>query len=106
MEGWSELGQRVAEARASRRLTQGALAEQIGLDRTAVSRIESGTREIDFLELAHIARVLQRPLDWFLTEPLPSVASWRRDRAAQPVPADTDSDAELERLAGDVQLLV
>ena len=36
MEDWSELGQRVAEARASRQLTQGALAEQIGLDRTAV----------------------------------------------------------------------
>ena len=62
------LGRRVAEARRERNLTQAALAATVGLDRTALSKIESGRRGIGSLELATIARALGRPLDSFLSE--------------------------------------
>jgi Zn-dependent peptidase ImmA (M78 family)/transcriptional regulator with XRE-family HTH domain len=52
------LGERIARARERANLPQGALAELLGLSQSAVSRIESGERSIDSLELAHIARVL------------------------------------------------
>jgi DNA-binding XRE family transcriptional regulator len=37
-----ELGQRIADARRARRWTQGELAGRVGLDQTAMSRIERG----------------------------------------------------------------
>ena len=54
-----ELGQRIADARRARRWTQGELAERIGLDQTAVSRIETGARAVGSLELAELAEALQ-----------------------------------------------
>lgn len=61
------LGRRIAETRRARRLSQHALATAIGLDRTAVSKMESGRRRISALELARIARALGRPVESFLT---------------------------------------
>lgn len=62
------LGRRIAEARAMAGMTQASLAGAISLDRTAVSKIESGRRQVTSLELAAIARNLGRPIEWFLHE--------------------------------------
>lgn len=53
-----DLGRRIARARERRGLTQAQLAEALGLSQSAISRIESGVRAVDSLELARIAAVL------------------------------------------------
>ena len=53
-----ELGERVADARRRKGLTQGELAARVGLTQTSVSRIETGGRAVSSLELAELAEVL------------------------------------------------
>src|SRR3990172_8526829 len=100
---WSDLGARLAEARKAARLSQAELPAAIQLERTAVTKIEAGERKLDSLELARIARVLRRPIDWFVTPPLPAVVSRRRSREAI---EESQADVLLESLARDVKLLV
>ena len=52
------LGRAIAAARADAGLTQEALGRRADLGQTVVSRIESGTRRMDFLELVSIAEAL------------------------------------------------
>ena len=84
-------------------LSQQDLADQLELDRTAVSRIESGQRGIDSLELSRLSRVLQRPIDWFLTASPAAIVSRRSEVIER---RDLPVDALLESLARDVELLV
>ncbi|HEY3445472.1 MAG TPA: XRE family transcriptional regulator [Myxococcales bacterium] len=98
-----ELGSRLAEARKASGLTQADLAREVGLDRTAVTKIESGTRSVDSLELSRIAAALQRPVDWFLVLPPPLVAS---RRAALDVSSERPADVQLEMLARDVEQMI
>lgn len=83
---WEEIGTRVASARKTAGLTQEDLGQALGLDRTAVTRIESGRRELDARELAHLASILNRPLPWFLSVPAAALAGRRASLdAAHPV---------------------
>lgn len=77
----ADLGRRVADARMQAGMTQADLAAGIGLERTALVRIESGERKVSATELVAIAGVLDRPVDWFFTEPPVAVISRRRDPA-------------------------
>ncbi len=77
----ADLGRRIADARAEAGLTQADLAATIGLERTALVRIESGDRKISATELVAIAGALDRPIDWFFTESPVAVVSRRRDPA-------------------------
>lgn len=63
------LGNRIAAARRAGGMTQEALAKAVSLDRTALSKIEGGRRNLSSSELSRIARVLGRPLEWFLADP-------------------------------------
>lgn len=65
------LGRRVAHARRAGGLSQAALGRAVSLDRTAISKIESGRRDVSSLELARIARTLRRPLESFVSEDQP-----------------------------------
>jgi Zn-dependent peptidase ImmA (M78 family)/DNA-binding XRE family transcriptional regulator len=100
---WSDLGARLVEARKAARLSQAELAAAVGLERTAVTKIEAGERKLDSLELARVARVLKRPIDWFVTPSLPAVVSRRRSREAI---EESQADVLLESLARDVKLLI
>lgn len=60
-----ELGRRVRLARADSGLTQQELAEAIGADQSAVSRLEAG-RDISTLLLTRIARATGKDVDYFL----------------------------------------
>jgi Zn-dependent peptidase ImmA (M78 family)/transcriptional regulator with XRE-family HTH domain len=103
---WSDFGQRIANARRAARLSQAELAAALGLDRTAVTKLETGERKVDSLELVRLARALGRPMDWFFAEPIPSVVARRSQRAADGDSSDdTSVDRLLEALAGDVGLL-
>ncbi len=77
----ADLGRRIADARTEAGVTQADLAAGIGLERTALVRIESGERKVSATELVAIAGVLDRPVDWFFTEPPIAVVSRRRDPA-------------------------
>ncbi|MBE0448525.1 MAG: helix-turn-helix transcriptional regulator [Actinobacteria bacterium] len=52
------LGRNIERARQYSGLSQSELANLIGLDRSAISRIESGERRVDSIELVNIARAL------------------------------------------------
>jgi Zn-dependent peptidase ImmA (M78 family)/transcriptional regulator with XRE-family HTH domain len=73
---WSDIGQRVREARLAAKLSQDGLGRRIGLDRTMVAKIEAGTRRIDAVELVRLGSCLELPLSYFLYD-RPAVLSRR-----------------------------
>jgi len=77
----TDLGRRIADARTEAGTSQADLAADIGLERTALVRIESGERKVSATELVAIAGALDRPVDWFFTQPPAAVVSRRRDPA-------------------------
>lgn len=99
------LGRRVAEARDDAGLTQAALAERIGMERTQLVRVEKGERKITVSELAALANDLGLPIDWFVSDSPPAVLSRRRDLAD----AHASSrllDLAVDRAARDAQFLL
>jgi len=97
-----ELGARVRRARRVAGLNQAALADGLGLDRTAVSKIEAGTRAVSALELVRLGELLGRSLAWFTTGDLPAVASFRQAPGAA---AECSAEGELDRMAREVTFL-
>src|SRR5262249_6011673 len=77
----ADLGRRIAEAREASGMTQAELASRVGLERTALVKIEAGVRKVSATELVTMADALGRPVDWFFVESPPAVVSRRRDPA-------------------------
>jgi Zn-dependent peptidase ImmA (M78 family)/transcriptional regulator with XRE-family HTH domain len=99
----ADLGRRIADARADAGMTQSGLAAHIGLERTALVRIELGERKVSATELAAIAGAMDRPIDWFFTESPAAVVSRRRDPAVGGF--SRTLDRALENAARDVAFL-
>ncbi len=99
---WEELGKRVMSARKEQGLTQVELAATLLVERTVVTKIEAGQRTVDSFELAQLARVLRRPIGWFVTDPPPSVVSRRAHRED----LVRQEDVQLETLVQDVEQLI
>ena len=99
---WAAIGARVARARNALKLTQADFAARVELDRSALSRIESGSRHLSALELAALARVTDLPIDWFVTESAPAVAS----RRSGDIHDSTIVDLRLETLTREVAQLI
>ena len=98
---WAAVGARVAQARRALKLSQANLGDRIGLGRTVIARIEGGNRTLSALELTDLARATDLPVDWFVTESPPVVASHRADR-----PGETPfADLRVETLAREVAQL-
>lgn len=98
------IGGRIARAREDLGLTQAELAGQVeGIDRTAVAKIESGRRKVSASELVRVAAALDRPIDWFVSEPPPAVVGRRSDPAAGG--KSRLLDRTIERLARDIEYL-
>jgi transcriptional regulator with XRE-family HTH domain len=53
------LGKLLVRAREDRGLKQSAVAEKLGLPPSYLSKIESGTRRLDVIELIHIAEAME-----------------------------------------------
>lgn len=103
-----ELGERLDRARERAGLSQAELAEAVGLTQSAISRIESGERSVDSLELAAIARrldvsVLDLLQDRSLPEELVGLAR-RVETAAEPGAVDQAYERALELLDFDRML--
>lgn len=105
--GPAELGARVAQARDEAGLTQGALAAELGIDRTSLVRIESGERKVSASELATIAQIVDRPIDWFVVLSPPIVVSRRSSGDVQPFMSGSYKlGRAVERRVGDVDFLI
>ncbi|HMR49170.1 MAG TPA: XRE family transcriptional regulator [Arachnia sp.] len=101
---WSEVSSRIAEARMQRGLTQTQLSQAVGIERSALTKIEAGQRKVSALELAAIAAELGRRLEWFV---LPRPASVVQHRGATtPEWMSSDIDVALEQALADTGLLV
>ncbi|MEU6486355.1 XRE family transcriptional regulator [Streptomyces sp. NPDC046887] len=109
MDSWDEVGARIAETRVAAGLSQGDLAKQLDLDRTAVVRIEAGERRVTALELFRLAEALHVPLAHLVTRPLQAVVSRRdalEENADQASRARYRLDARLEEHARRARWLV
>lgn len=99
-----DIGRRIGLARQDQDMTQAELGRAVGLDRSAVAKIETGARKVSAAELVMLASVLDRPIDWFVVESPPSVVSRRTDTLVggrSPV-----LDRKIERLARDASFLI
>ncbi|MEU4599412.1 helix-turn-helix domain-containing protein [Nocardia sp. NPDC023988] len=84
---WIEIGDRVRESRLSAGLSQEQLARRISSERSKIAKIESGTRQINAVELTRLAAALGMPIGHFLYA-RPEVISRRT-----PLDEDTTSPA-------------
>ncbi|GAA1908479.1 hypothetical protein GCM10009716_18020 [Streptomyces sodiiphilus] len=108
-QGWAEVGERIAEARHAAGMSQGDLAEQVGLDRTMVVRMESGRRRITALELFRLAEALDVPVAHLVSRPPEALVSRRRpleEHADDASRARFRLDARLEEHARNARWLV
>jgi len=100
----ADLGHRIAQGREEAGLTQAELAVAVGIDRTALAKIETGTRRVSATELVVIARALSRAVDWFVSESPPAVISRRSDPGVGGRSARLD--ALVDRIGRDVAFLL
>jgi transcriptional regulator with XRE-family HTH domain len=91
----SELGARLARIRLERNLTQAQLAEQAGVSKRTIERLETGevaTQLSSFIRVCRVLDVLDR-IDTFIAEPAPSpldqlkLRGRQRQRASSATPA-------------------
>ena len=66
-----EIGQRLRFARESRHITQEAAGIVLGLQRSAISLMESGQRQVSTLELTRLADLYGRSVEWFVNPDSP-----------------------------------
>lgn len=97
------VGSRIRYARESLRMSQGALAERLGVDRSAIVRIEKGSRKVSAAELAFLSNTLDRSFSWFLQPDTPVVIA---RRAAFTGAASTEFERTLEELMVAVRWLI
>jgi transcriptional regulator with XRE-family HTH domain len=57
---------RLRQARRNACLTQAEVGRRLGVRQAFVSKVESGERRLDPVELAQFAAVYSKPLAWFL----------------------------------------
>ena len=61
------LRERIIAARTAANLSQNELAQSLGVQPTAISKIETGVRGVSSTELASIAQACGRSLSWFFS---------------------------------------
>ena len=96
--GWLEVGERVRDVRLAHGLSQADLARQLGIDRTAVVRLEGGERQVSALELGRLAEVFRVPISHFVTRAPVAVRTYR-----SPLPDDPDQGTR-DKLLLDIDL--
>lgn len=60
------LVERLKKARQEAGLDQEAVAKLLGVSQSAISKIESGQRRIDIVQLKRFAKVYRKKIDYFL----------------------------------------
>lgn len=62
--------EKIRRARIDAGLSQVQLADILGKPQSFVSKVESGERRLDFVEVQVLCRVLEKPLSYFQDESL------------------------------------
>ncbi|MCD9530677.1 helix-turn-helix domain-containing protein [Photobacterium carnosum] len=62
----SAFGKKIQEARRDKRLSQESLADLAGLDRTYISSMERGKRNVSLLNIIKVANALSVPPETFI----------------------------------------
>lgn len=57
---------RLVQARHDRKLTQRDVVKALHWHQPAIARMESGRRRVDVIELAALAKLYRKPLQWFV----------------------------------------
>jgi transcriptional regulator with XRE-family HTH domain len=99
------IAKRLRAAREERSLSPRALAEQAGISEQQVRRMERGTSDIGVLALARVVRVLEKDLDWFVSNVCTlqehTEGLWRKNaNVTRAYPASLRFPAKKEILAG------
>jgi len=92
----TELGSRLARIRLERNLTQAQLAEQAGISKRTIERLETGavaTQLSGFVRVCRVLDVLDR-LDTLIPEPVPSPIEQMKLRGRQRQRASTTKAAK------------
>ena len=97
------LGARVAAARRDAGLTQAECAARVGIARSALAKIETGTRGISANELVRLAQALEMRVEWFFEDAPRAVLS--RRSAGEPGAPSLSVDLFTERIAREVEFL-
>lgn len=97
------LGMRIRAARDRLHVTQLQLAASSSLDRSALAKIESGSRRVTALELARIAAALDVRIEAFVQDPVPAIASYRN--RLEPGTGSPALDTVVERITRNVEFL-
>jgi Zn-dependent peptidase ImmA (M78 family)/transcriptional regulator with XRE-family HTH domain len=98
-----QMGARIAEARGRAGLTQVQLATATSLERSALAKIENGSRRITALELARIAEAVDERIEWFVTDAAAAIVSHRNN--TDPGAASPAIDRLVERTTRNVEFL-
>lgn len=84
-----QIGRSLRSARENRKITQEEAATALGVQVSAISRMENGQRQVSTLELTRLAELYGRPMEWFVrpasaTEPPdPIIALFRAEPGLQ-----------------------
>ncbi|NEC63818.1 XRE family transcriptional regulator [Streptomyces sp. SID9727] len=97
------LGERIRDARKRAGMSQEELGQAVGIERTAVNKVEGGVRRVTALELSDIAGALGVRMFTFFEEPVPALVSHRSSQGLDTV--DSQVDALLANLAGEVEFV-
>ncbi|HEV8558602.1 MAG TPA: XRE family transcriptional regulator [Actinophytocola sp.] len=97
------LGERIRDARKRAGVSQEELGQAIGLERTAVNKIEGGVRKVTALELSDIAAAIGVRMSTFFEEPTPALVSHRSSQGLDTT--DSQIDALLAKFADEVEFI-
>ena len=93
------LGERLKEAREYVGLKQDDVAKVLGIPRSALSHIEAGTRKVEAIELARLAKMYQRPAAWFTGDDPDATSAVAKEVAHVARAAATLSQQDRQELA-------
>ncbi|KQB84814.1 helix-turn-helix domain-containing protein [Corynebacterium lowii] len=102
-EAAQQLGERVKGARERAGLTQEELARRVRVERTAINKMERGTRKVSAVELSEIAHALGVKMTAFFEEPTPAVVAYRSAHGL--AVEGTRLTGMAEKLAADVEFV-
>jgi transcriptional regulator with XRE-family HTH domain len=60
--------ERLRQARNDGGLTQKEVAELLGKPQSFISKVETGERRLDFVELQELAKLYKKPISYFMEE--------------------------------------
>jgi transcriptional regulator with XRE-family HTH domain len=61
-----QLVERLIKAREAAKLRQEDVAEELGRTQSYISKIESGQRRVDIVQLQELANIYKKPLKYFI----------------------------------------